>query len=447
MAQGARRRGDQSNRERLGNDAHPEISRSREGLAGERSQSAVENKTASERTDLVAYGSSREFPGERRYHRQVANMKEKAPLLGRTSKIATADRTRFSPCYVCPSWRFPSVFPSLALTDQLDIIVLIQLLTQSSVHYVRDCFRWPFSNRRITIQSPRSGAWEGHTTTRKRRVWVPITKTKSRIRFTLHPNHPDPPCCSPLPLVPNRRRIRRKRLGQLDSSVPTSRSPQALPSGSELFLVWLCLMANAQPKSDNMNCDNIHPVKPKILLAVSGSVAAIKFEILCRSFLEWAEVRAVATKSSLHFIDKASLPRDVILYTDEDEWSSWKKIGDEVLHIELRKWADIMVIAPLSANTLAKIAGGLCDNLLTCIVRAWDFSKPIYVAPAMNTFMWNNPFTKRHLDGISELGVHLIPPIAKRLACGDYGNGAMAEPSVVYTTVRLSYKPPVNGSS
>jgi phosphopantothenoylcysteine decarboxylase len=63
----------------------------------------------------------------------------------------------------------------------------------------------------------------------------------------------------------------------------------------------------------------------------------------------------VATKSALHFVDRSSLPSEVILYTDDDEWSSWKKIGDEVLHIELRKWADIMVIAPLSANTLGKV--------------------------------------------------------------------------------------------
>ena len=97
--------------------------------------------------------------------------------------------------------------------------------------------------------------------------------------------------------------------------------------------------------------------------------------------------------------------------------------------------------------SLKQIAGGLCDNLLTCIVRAWDYSKPLYVAPAMNTFMWNNPLTKRHLEAISELGITLIPSITKRLACGDYGNGAMAEPSVIFTTVRLAYKPsPANGS-
>lgn len=95
--------------------------------------------------------------------------------------------------------------------------------------------------------------------------------------------------------------------------------------------------------------------KPRILLAASGSVAAIKFSNLCQCFSEWAEVKAVATKASLPFIDTGSFPRNVDLYTDDDEWSVWKKVGDGVLHIELRRWADIMVIAPLSANTLGKV--------------------------------------------------------------------------------------------
>lgn len=95
--------------------------------------------------------------------------------------------------------------------------------------------------------------------------------------------------------------------------------------------------------------------KPRIILAASGSVAAIKFGILADSLSDWAEVRAVATKPALHFVDRSGLPASVKLYTDEDEWSSWSKIGDNVLHIELRKWADAMLIAPLSANTLAKV--------------------------------------------------------------------------------------------
>ncbi|KAL6838779.1 hypothetical protein ACP4OV_031493 [Aristida adscensionis] len=192
--------------------------------------------------------------------------------------------------------------------------------------------------------------------------------------------------------------------------------------------------------------DAAQPRRPRVLLAASGSVAAIKFEVLCRAVAEWADVRAVATQSSLHFIDTASFPTGVELCTDADEWSRWGRVGDEVLHIELRKWADAMVIAPLSANTLAKIAGGLCDNLLTCVVRAWDYSKPVYVAPAMNTFMWSNPFTARHLDVLRELGMTLIPPVTKRLACGDYGNGAMAEPSEICRTVRLFFGPQEDSS-
>ncbi|XP_030945659.1 phosphopantothenoylcysteine decarboxylase-like [Quercus lobata] len=116
-------------------------------------------------------------------------------------------------------------------------------------------------------------------------------------------------------------------------------------------------MSSSEPVSEETEPMHVNaaPRKPQILLAASGSVAGIKFGNLCHCFSEWAEVRAVATTASLHFIDRASLPKDVVLYTDDDEWSSWKKIGDNVLHIELRRWADIMVIAPLSANTLGKV--------------------------------------------------------------------------------------------
>jgi len=65
----------------------------------------------------------------------------------------------------------------------------------------------------------------------------------------------------------------------------------------------------------------------------------------------------------------------------------------------------------LMLDYFVHIAGGLCDNLLTCIVRAWDYSKPLFVAPAMNTLMWNNPFTKRHLQTVNQLGIILIPPV------------------------------------
>uniref|UniRef100_A0A7N0UHS5 phosphopantothenoylcysteine decarboxylase n=1 Tax=Kalanchoe fedtschenkoi TaxID=63787 RepID=A0A7N0UHS5_KALFE len=179
--------------------------------------------------------------------------------------------------------------------------------------------------------------------------------------------------------------------------------------------------------------------KPRILLAASGSVAALKFELLCHCFSEWAEVRAVATPNALHFINRNTLPGNVLLFTEEDDWCTWERIGDQIVHIELRRWADILVIAPLSANTLAKIAGGLCDNLLTCIVRAWDYSKPLFIAPSMNAFMWTNPFTEKHLLAVDELGMALIPPVSNRLANGEVGTGAMAEPSHISSTIRLYY--------
>lgn len=75
---------------------------------------------------------------------------------------------------------------------------------------------------------------------------------------------------------------------------------------------------------------------------------------------------------------------------------------------------------------MAKAAHGICDNLLTCLLRAWDFSKPIAVCPAMNTAMWEHPLTHQHMAILESLGYRMIAPIEKRLACGDVGLGAMA---------------------
>lgn len=83
-------------------------------------------------------------------------------------------------------------------------------------------------------------------------------------------------------------------------------------------------------------------------------------------------------------------------FHDSDEWTSWTKREDIVLHIELRKIASLLLIAPLSANTMAKLAHGICDNLLTSVFRCWDFKNkvPVIVAPAMNSHMYENPLTE-----------------------------------------------------
>ncbi|KAJ3216639.1 hypothetical protein HK099_005787 [Clydaea vesicula] len=97
---------------------------------------------------------------------------------------------------------------------------------------------------------------------------------------------------------------------------------------------------------------------------------------------------------------------------------------DPVLHIDLRNWADMILISPLDANTLSKLANGQCDNL----VVTWDPKKPVILCPAMNTYMWDHPFTERHISFLKkELGYLFLDPITKQLACGDYGIGAMAD--------------------
>ncbi|KAJ3208345.1 hypothetical protein HDU82_002583 [Entophlyctis luteolus] len=169
--------------------------------------------------------------------------------------------------------------------------------------------------------------------------------------------------------------------------------------------------------------------RPNVLVACTGSVASIKVPLLVRALHGGCNVRVVATDHAVHFFDPVEL-RDAAIpvLCDSDEWAAWSKRSDPVLHIDLRNWAHLIVVAPLDANTLAKIANGLCDNLLTCVLRAWDFSKPVLVAPAMNTHMWNHPFTNKHLKVAQEdLGYTVISPIKKQLACGDIGIGAMAE--------------------
>lgn len=179
-----------------------------------------------------------------------------------------------------------------------------------------------------------------------------------------------------------------------------------------------------------------------LLIGVTGSVAAIKLPLLVAKFTGLAfNIRIVPTNNSLHFFsteDVKKINDSVTIYTDQDEWSSWKEIKDPVLHIELRKWADILLIAPLDANTLAKMSNGICDNLLTCIVRAWDLKKPLIFCPAMNTFMWDHPSTDESIKKLLGWGYRMIPVVSKKLACGDVGAGAMAEVDTIVDYLKAS---------
>ncbi len=218
-----------------------------------------------------------------------------------------------------------------------------------------------------------------------------------------------------------------------------------------------------------------------VLLGVTGSVAAIKTPELFGLLRQRGHlVRVVATSPALYFFEPAevaalpgSLPprRDPdVVILDEDEWPGraegqrWQR-GEPVRHIELRRWADVLLVAPLDANTLAKLAWGLCDNCLTCVARAWDPDRPIVLAPAMNTLMWQHPATARHLRqlaadsgaGEAPSGLDLpalvewlnqscrrlqvVPPTRKVLACLDEGVGALAELDTIADAVESMLSP------
>lgn len=189
-----------------------------------------------------------------------------------------------------------------------------------------------------------------------------------------------------------------------------------------------------------------------VLLGVTGSVAAVRTPELYRALTNAGHaVKVIATRAALYFFDAELLKNQGTgLFEDDDEWPGRGEgrrfqRDDPVLHIELRRWADLLLVAPLDANTLAKLANGLCDNCLTCVWRAWDPARPVVLAPAMNTLMWEHPLTARHLRQLSpeapaeldqdatvewinrsETRLRLVPPQSKRLACGDVGIGAMA---------------------
>jgi len=168
-----------------------------------------------------------------------------------------------------------------------------------------------------------------------------------------------------------------------------------------------------------------------ILLVATGSVASVKVPLLVSEFKSYTNVKVevVATKEALAFFDASALrAANCRIWLDEDEWQPDYKIGDPILHIELRRWADTVLIAPCSANSMAKIANGICDNLAMSVLRALSPTTPTFVFPAMNTLMFEHPLTMRHISIIKDvIKYSVVGPVNKTLACGDVGTGAMTD--------------------
>lgn len=164
----------------------------------------------------------------------------------------------------------------------------------------------------------------------------------------------------------------------------------------------------------------------KIVLGISGSIAAYKAAILTRLLVKaGAEVQVIMTSASKDFVTPltlSTLSKKPVLsgLAENDSWAN---------HVMLGRWADVLVIAPLSCNTLAKMATGLCDNLLMAVYLS--ATCPVVVAPAMDEDMWHHGTTSKNLATLQTMGNHIIPVENGELASGLIGEGRMAEPEAI----------------
>lgn len=167
-----------------------------------------------------------------------------------------------------------------------------------------------------------------------------------------------------------------------------------------------------------------------ILLGVTGGIAAYKAATLASRLTQaGAQVDVVMTPSACEFIRPLTFAAVTRRKVHLTPWESERKPE----HIALAEGPDIAVIAPCTANTLAKLATGIADNLLTSVLLATQ--KPVLLAPAMNTGMWTAAPTQRNLSLVQQDGYHIIGPGTGHLACGDAGSGRMSEPEEIIAAI------------
>jgi len=175
----------------------------------------------------------------------------------------------------------------------------------------------------------------------------------------------------------------------------------------------------------------------KILLGVTGSIAAYKAAHLVRLLVKaGAEVKVIMTPAATDFIPKltlSTLSKNKVLVDlfDEDSWAN---------HVMLGRWADVMLIAPLSCNTLSKMAHGQCDNLLLAVYLS--ATCPVVAAPAMDEDMWHHPATKKNIQELISFGNKIIPVEKGDLASGLVGDGRMAEPESIVSYIEENFFSP-----
>ncbi len=166
----------------------------------------------------------------------------------------------------------------------------------------------------------------------------------------------------------------------------------------------------------------------KIVLGVSGGIAAYKAAHLVRLLRQAeAHVRVIMTQSAKHFITPHTL---AVLSENPVHTGLWEDPNTPaVKHIELAEWAELAVVAPATANILAKAATGISDDMLSTVLLC--FQCPTILAPAMHSQMWTHPATQRNIETLIDFGYHIIEPAKGDLASGDTGIGRMQEPEKI----------------
>lgn len=185
----------------------------------------------------------------------------------------------------------------------------------------------------------------------------------------------------------------------------------------------------------------------KVLLGVSGSIAAYKSAFLVRELIKWgAEVQVVMTTAAKDFITPLTLSTlstrpvySTFLHEEDKKYGVWNN------HVDLGLWADLMVIAPASSNTLSKLVTGACDDLLSAVYMSAKC--PVFVAPAMDLDMYINEATRTNLEELAARGVTVIPAAHGELASGLVGQGRMAEPETIcqFISAHLLSQLPLHG--
>jgi len=184
-------------------------------------------------------------------------------------------------------------------------------------------------------------------------------------------------------------------------------------------------------------------IDKKILLGITGGISAYKSIELIRLFKKaGAQVQVVLTKGALAFVTPMTLQAISGLPVRSSLLDHEAEAG--MGHIELAKWADIILIAPASADFIARHTAGMADDLLSTLCLATE--APLWLAPAMNQAMWNHPSTQKNIATLANRNVSYIGPAAGEQACGDVGYGRMSEPQEIYNTIEETFTQTSNGT-